>query len=273
MAGTQLYDKNHDPIYPIGRDEDINSSAISGTATVNQALSYLSDKVNQLSGDSPAVTSIKVDITYAKTYINSQSSIKVATSADGVNWNPDFRQPDSENPYTWKKTIFRVGNTEYIYYEIVATTMIEKTQTIYLAINSSLNEVQLPTVEDDGSIESWNSWTEEPQAISAAKPDLFMATRKMEKGRWKSFSQPTQCGKWAYDSQLLIRYRTTEIDNTEVPYVNKTMDAPTDWSLTSPRELSGKKLWMITATAINGAPTAYDGNNKWSDPNLISIIQ
>jgi hypothetical protein len=35
MAGTQLYDKNHDPIYPIGRDEDINSSAISGTATVN----------------------------------------------------------------------------------------------------------------------------------------------------------------------------------------------------------------------------------------------
>jgi hypothetical protein len=55
-------------------------------------------------------------------------------------------------------------------------------------------------VKDDGSIESWNSWTEEPQAISAAKPDLFMAIRKMENGRWKSFTQPIQCGKWAYDS-------------------------------------------------------------------------
>ena len=110
MAGTQLYDKNHDPIYPIGVDHYVNSSAISGVTTVNQALVYLSDKVDQLSGDAPAITSIKVTVTYARTYINNTSSIKVATSADGVNWGPNFLRPNSENPYTWKKTVFSVGN-------------------------------------------------------------------------------------------------------------------------------------------------------------------
>ena len=270
--GTQLYNKDHDPLYPVCKDEDILSDAISGALTVEGALSYLEGKVNQLSGDAPAVTSIKVDVLYARTYISDKSSIEVATSADGVNWNPDFVKPNSENPYTWKKTIFSVGKTSYTYYEIVASVTQEKTQTIYLAINSNLYEVSLPEPDESGNIEDLYPWSEAPQAISASNPDLFMSIRHMENGQWGDFTQPVQCGKWAYDSQLLIRYRTTLIDNTEVPYVNKTMNAPTDWELTSPKELQGKKLWMITATAINGTPTAYSGNNKWSDPNLISII-
>lgn len=275
MAGTQLYNKDRDPIYPVGIDEYISSSTIYGTTNVQEALSYLNDKVSTLSGDALAVTSIRVEIAYARTYISNQASIEVATSADGVNWTLNFQKPNAENPYTWKRTIFKVGtSTEKRSYEIVATTMQEKVQTLYLVTNVDKSEIKLPLVNASGDIENYNSWELKPQSINAYYPDLYITTRTMTDGKWGDFSTPAQYGKYARDSQLLIRYKLTNLEDSDTPTVNKQMLEPTGWSLKSPvNSNTTGKLWIITATAIGGSPTPYDGNEIWSDPNLISIIR
>ncbi len=287
MTGTQIYNRELQQIYPISHADLIESSANGSKSNVEDNLKQLFKAISDMSGDSEAVSSIIVNVTYCKTNTRNESEVKRLTS-----WSQYFELPDSANPYVWKRTLYTYkGDTENLneVYEIVATDTAEKTQTIYIARSTGAAPViSYPILQDgygnpildssghqqenlaafDNSLP--DGWSETPVSIGPATPYVFISVRKRIEGKWQRFSEPAQYGRWAFDSQLELRYAITSGDK---PTVNSTSDDPGSiWLKDTPDNFTGK-LWMITATSVNGVLNSGENNVRWHGPHLMSIIQ
>lgn len=283
MEGTQLYDKDRQEIYPISKAEVVLTDITGDSQTVEDCLRELYERTTS-EGDQEAVNSIKIKIQYCRTDTKIESEVK-----EKDNWQDFFSLPNQENPYVWKKTsIFYVGESQEeqdlkTAYEIVASDTAEIIQNIYIAKSTNMAPIieypkvigpdGKPTEEEDLTAfddKLPEGWSETPVSVSPATPYVFMSTRKRVEGLWKRYSEPAQFGKWAFDSQLELRYTVT---TSETPSVNRTEDNPGEqWTITSPNDFTGK-LWMITATSVNGVLNKDDNDNKWFGPHLISKIQ
>lgn len=286
-AGTIVYNKDQQQIYPVSHAEVVISNASGSKSDVEDNLIKLWKKVSELSGDQEAASNIMVVVTYCKTNTRDESEVRKLSS-----WSDIFELPDSERPYVWKKTLYTYkGDTAKLneIYEIVATDIAEKIQNIYIARSTGVAPVITypiltdgygdPILDSEGNTQEDltafdkklpEGWSETPVSIGPATPYVFIATRKRVEGLWKRYSEPAQYGRWAFDSQLELRYAITSGDK---PAVNTTSDDPgSQWSSDTPDSFTGK-MWMITATSVNGVLNSDENNVRWHGPHLMSIIQ
>ena len=286
-AGTIVYNKDQQQIYPVSHAEVVISNASGSKSDVEDNLIKLWKKVSELSGDQEAASNIMVVVTYCKTNTRDESEVRKLSS-----WSDIFELPDSERPYVWKKTLYTYkGDTAKLneIYEIVATDIAEKIQNIYIARSTGVAPVITypiltdgygdPILDSEGNTQEDltafdkklpEGWSETPVSIGPATPYVFMSTRKRVEGLWKRYSEPAQYGRWAFDSQLELRYTITSGDK---PAVNTTSDDPgSQWSSDIPDSFTGK-MWMITATSVNGVLNSDENNVRWHGPHLMSIIQ
>ena len=289
VTGTQLYNYENQPIYPISHSEIIKTSggiSVNNKEYVEDCLVDLYKTIASLKGDEDTVNSIQINIQYCITNSNNESEAKESTS-----WQNAFVSPTSEFPYTWKKTTFTyVGDSSggKTVYEIVATDIAEKIQNIYMAMSTTnqpiidypilKDENGDPILDDSGNTQEDltvydeklpTGWSETPVSISASTPFVYISTRKRIDGNWQRFSNPAQFGRWAFDSQLELRYKVSNV----IPEFAANNDDPGEgWATSSPTEFTGK-LWMITATSVNGIINVDDEGVRWKGPNLMSIIQ
>lgn len=280
MIGTTLYNKSGKQIFPITDAQVVSSNASGKTSNVEKNLIDLFDAISKLTGDAEIATNILINITYCKSKTKLEEEVKRQD-----NWQETFILPNSEYPYIWKHTVFTYkGNTSSTLnelYEIVATDTSEKLQTIYIAKStSSAPIINYPLVEtpegeqkEDLTIFDQKlpeGWTETPVSIGPATPYVFMSTRKRIDGLWTRFSEPAQFGRWAFDSLIELRYTTTASDKPALN--NKSEEPGSNWTQDSPSEFTGK-LWMITATSVNGVLNKDENGNIWNGPHLLSIIK
>lgn len=286
-AGTIVYNKDQQQIYPVSHAEVVISNASGSKSDVEDNLIKLWKKVSELSGDQEAASNIMVVVTYCKTNTRDESEVRKLSS-----WSDIFELPDSERPYVWKKTLYTYkGDTAKLneIYEIVATDIAEKIQNIYIARSTGVAPVITypiltdgygdPILDSEGNTQEDltafdkklpEGWSETPVSIGPATPYVFISTRKRVEGLWKRYSEPAQYGRWAFDSQLELRYAITSGDK---PAVNATSDDPgSQWSSDTPDSFTGK-MWMITATSVNGVLNSDENNVRWHGPHLMSIIQ
>lgn len=286
-AGTIVYNKDQQQIYPVSHAEVVISNASGSKSDVEDNLIKLWKKVSELSGDQEAASNIMVVVTYCKTNTRDESEVRKLSS-----WSDIFELPDSERPYVWKKTLYTYkGDTAKLneIYEIVATDIAEKIQNIYIARSTGIAPVITypiltdgygdPILDSEGNTQEDltafdkklpEGWSETPVSIGPATPYVFISTRKRVEGLWKRYSEPAQYGRWAFDSQLELRYTITSGDK---PAVNTTSDDPgSQWSSDTPDSFTGK-MWMITATSVNGVLNIDENNVRWHGPHLMSIIQ
>lgn len=286
-AGTIVYNKDQQQIYPISHAEVVISNASGSKSDVEDNLVKLWKKVSELSGDSEAASNIMVVVTYCKTNTKDESEVRKLST-----WSDIFELPDSERPYVWKKTLYTYkGDTAKLNetYEIVSTDIAEKIQNIYIARSTGVAPVITypilkdgygdPILDSEGNTQEDltafdnklpEGWSETPVSIGPATPYVFISTRKRVEGLWKRYSEPAQYGRWAFDSQLELRYTITSGDK---PAVNTTSDDPgSQWSSDTPDNFTGK-MWMITATSVNGVLNSDESNVRWHGPHLMSIIQ
>lgn len=293
MTGTKLYNQAKQQIYPISHAAVIQSEATGAlNETVESNLKDLWKAIADLTGDSEAVENISVVVSYYKGRTNDKEEIKLLEDGD---WYSEFSTnllPDSDNPYLWKKTVFTYkGNSGQLnkVYEIAAVYVNDTSQTIYTAKTTGSAPVITypilkdgfgkPILDDEGKEQEDltvfdnslpEGWLETPVSVSPSTPYVFMATRKKVDGLWGRYSNPAQYGRWAFDSQLEVRYTVTTGD---IPTVNSTSTDPGSiWSVNGPTDFTGK-LWMITATSVNNVLNAADDGTIWHGPNLLSIIQ
>lgn len=287
IAGTIVYNKDQQQIYPVSHAEVVISNASGSKSDVEDNLIKLWKKVSELSGDQEAASNIMVVVTYCKTNTRDESEVRKLSS-----WSDIFELPDSERPYVWKKTLYTYkGDTAKLneIYEIVATDIAEKIQNIYIARSTGVAPVITypiltdgygdPILDSEGNTQEDltafdkklpEGWSETPVSIGPATPYVFISTRKRVEGLWKRYSEPAQYGRWAFDSQLELRYTITSGDK---PAVNTTSDDPgSQWSSDTPDSFTGK-MWMITATSVNGVLNSDENNVRWHGPHLMSIIQ
>lgn len=286
-AGTIVYNKDQQQIYPVSHAEVVISNASGSKSDVEDNLIKLWKKVSELSGDQEAASNIMVVVTYCKTNTRDESEVRKLSS-----WSDIFELPDSERPYVWKKTLYTYkGDTAKLneIYEIVATDIAEKIQNIYIARSTGVAPVITypiltdgygdPILDSEGNTQEDltafdkklpEGWSETPVSIGPATPYVFISTRKRVEGLWKRYSEPAQYGRWAFDSQLELRYTITSGDK---PAVNTTSNDPgSQWSSDTPDSFTGK-MWMITATSVNGVLNSDENNVRWHGPRLMSIIQ
>lgn len=286
-AGTIVYNKDQQQIYPISHAEVVISNASGSKSDVEDNLVKLWKRVSELGGDSGAASNIMVVVTYCKTNTKDESEVKKLST-----WSDIFELPDSERPYVWKKTLYTYkGDTAKLneIYEIVATDIAEKIQNIYIARSTGVAPVITypilkdgygdPILDSEGNTQEDltafdnklpEGWLETPVSIGPATPYVFISTRKRVEGLWERYSEPAQYGRWAFDSQLELRYTITSGDK---PAVNTTSDDPgSQWSSDTPDNFTGK-MWMITATSVNGVLNSDESNVRWHGPHLMSIIQ
>lgn len=254
-AGTIVYNKDQQQIYPISHAEVVISNASGSKSDVEDNLVKLWKKVSELSGDSEAASNIMVVVTYCKTNTKDESEVKKLST-----WSDIFELPDSERPYVWKKTLYTYkGDTAKLneIYEIVATDIAEKIQNIYIARSTGVAPVITypilkdgygdPILDSEGNTQEDltafdnklpEGWSETPVSIGPATPYVFISTRKRVEGLWKRYSEPAQYGRWAFDSQLELRYTITSGDK---PAVNTTSNDPgSQWSSDTPDNFTGK---------------------------------
>ena len=293
MTGTQLYNQGKQTIYPITHAEVVQSDATGNgdsKETVESNLKALWSEISNLTGAADATKQIRINITYTRATTSDKDEIKL----DTISWGSEFESPTSDLPYTWKRTIITYAgqdeSTELnTTYEIVAAQTAEVIQNIYIAKSTGIAPtITYPVLEDgygepilgpDGKQQEDltafdnvlpEGWSETPVSIGPATPYVFISTRKKINAKWQRFSEPAQFGRWAFDSQLEMRYTVTAGD---IPTVNSTSTDPGSiWSVDGPTDFTGK-LWMITATSVNNVLNAADDGTIWRGPNLLSIIQ
>lgn len=289
---TQLYNKNHDSVYPYTKGSSVLTDVIPGITNVDDSLIYLNDLISEITNDKEAVTAINVVVYYCVSKTKSESELK----SQEQSWSNKYVTPSPEFPYAWKKTEIFVASTKKEFYEIIASYNSDTTQNIYLALSS--NDTQ-PTIiypkilengvtvdkEDltafdlflPGSPGDTNNnlkWTEIPQSISAQTPYVYISTRKRIDGLWERFSTPALLGRWAFDSKLELRYLHTDSDVSKenVSFNKSSINPGQDWNSTSPDFEQGK-LWMITATSVNGVLNKDEQGIIWNGPHLLAYIK
>lgn len=270
-SGTKVYNKDGEQIFPITSAEAVFSNALTTGGNVEDCLLDLYKKIGELTGDEEAVSSIKVEIGYKQTATKDEAEVKEITSGWGA-----FKMPTTELPYTWKKTVFTYAGKEEselnTVYEIVAAYP-DQTHTIYRATDGTIQPTISYDLNDEGKPDYQNvdyvtqGWSDIPVSLSAQAPFVYMASRTRVDGLWGPFSVPVLYGRWAYDSQLEIRYKVT--NTVEAPEINKTVTNPDGWLTEITGEYSGY-LWIITASSVNGYLNIDASGDIWRGPNLIS---
>lgn len=286
-TGTIIYNKEQKQIFPISDATVITSEATKVKSTVEENLKQLFAKISELSGDDEASSNIVVIVEYCLATTKIKSEVEKLSS-----WTDTFEVPSPEYPYAWKRTTYtHKGSTldGTVTYEIIAVDA-KETQTIYTAKSTSIAPTITypilkdgygdPILDENGNTQEDltafdkklpDGWLETPISIGPATPYAFMATRKRVEGLWGRYSEPAQYGRWAFDSQLELRYAITTDGST--PRLNNTSDDPgSAWSLSTPDDFTGK-LWMITATSVNGVLNSDENNVRWYGPHLMSIIK
>lgn len=299
---TQLYDKTGNLLYPVvsGDEIEITWSGNPDTNLVEVLKQINSSIIKNEDGTS------KLDLTVSCYYLKTNliNSYEVG-QVESQYWNTLYTSPDDDNPYVWKKTVFRLNDEILeggIYYELVSSNLQDRTQTIYattsgadtitvellykkdeegnyleddngnriLDLETMNDDLYLPGPYDSNSVSKW-SFT--PKSIAAETPNVYMATRTKTKGVWGAYSEPYQFGKWAYDSTIKTMFQIT--DSMVVPQLNRSSQNPnlenSIWIDSITEEFTGY-LWMITATSVAGTLTSVSGL-VWSEPTLISIVK
>lgn len=290
IQGTQLYNKDGNAIYPEVNINDLNvkSEAIPGKDNVyyalialNEGLSKANEDIGKLSGATDAVQAIKITYKYLLSDTTDKDSVSLKED-----WVDTFQFPNTEKPYAWKKTIFEAtGGVTYVSYEIVASDNTKEIQTIYrLADNTELVKIEYPKqkdeegndIEDTEDLTAFDDnlpdgWSETPQSISQTAPYLYMSVRKKginETGKWGKFSLPALLGKWAFDSKLETLYKVVTEGTVTI---NRKEQTPSGWGLAPSEDFTGR-LYMVTASSVNGQLQADMEGNVWSNPILLAII-
>lgn len=286
-TGTKIYNYEQQQIYPITDATVVISNSSGSRSDVETELVGIWKKIGELSGEEDITSSIQVKVSYCLSNTANEDDVK-----RNGQWTNSFSMPSPESPYAWKRTIFTytgdTGNLNELY-EIVATDLAVITQTIYLSTDTSTapkikyeilkDGFGDPILDENGEEQEDlhcfdkklpEGWKETPISIGPGSPFVFMSTRKRIGGYWDRFSTPALFGRWAYDSQMEIRYTVT---SGEVPEVSKSDTNPGAWwSEESPTSFTGK-LWMITATSIGGQLNSKPDGTIWQGPHLLSIIQ
>lgn len=277
ITGTQLYTKAKSKLYPISTASSVISHATTtkDDVSVEDDLRTLFNAIDDLTGDKEAVSNIQFEVEYLR-----WTSDKKDEVIEAQGWSPVFTLPNGEYPYTWKKTVISAFSNSSTFYEIIAADVAEKIQTIYKAMGTTgVPDISYPKIKDEHGNEIDDltvyddqlpaGWTEEPQTISPATPYSYIAVRKRINGLWGRFSNPAQYGRWAFDSQLEIRYQVSDTK----PEVSSTFGDPgKEWLSEAPAEFTGK-LWMITATSVNGVINEDPETKiKWRGPTLMAIV-
>lgn len=272
MAGTRVYNKDGEQIYPISKAENIISNALVSEGDVEECLLDIYKRIGELTGDEEAVNSIKVEIGYKKATTRDEAEIKESTGSWGA-----FTMPSADYPYIWKKTVFTYKGKEEselnTVYEIVAAYP-EMQHTIYKATDGTVQPTITYEKNDEGEPDYQEvdyiaqGWQDQPISLSAQAPYVYMATRKKEDGLWGPFSLPVLYGRWAFDSQLELRYAVSP--SLTPPELDKSNPNPSGWESEITEEFPGQYLWIITATSVNGQVNIDTSGNIWKGPNLIS---
>lgn len=309
MAGTQLYNSQHNKIYPITEATAVNitSSNIS-KQNAEECIIDLYTKLGNITKDDETVTNIKIEIRYLNSNISSEQEIR---SVDANKWGTSFTIPDSEKNFAWKHTkIYVEGtNSETNTYEIVAVASQDKSQTIYASFSGAeVPELKFIPLKVNGEeqknqdgtpiwdVDAMNSddylpgptvngvskWTRSPQSISAENPKLYMAIRyRNENGKWDLFQGPYLYANWAYDSVIKFKYILMQDDmvppynaNNEDPNLGITLigNRWEDNIQSIPDSFVGR-IWMISATYSGGRLISSENNTIWSNPTILSIIK
>lgn len=305
MNGTQLYDADRQELFPITDANVVKSKADGSETSVEKCLLSIFGKLSELDGAESATSNIIVKVEYCKTNTKKREEI----SDQG--WSENFVLPDLKNPYVWKRTTFTykgdtTGTINQVL-EISVTDISEKTQTIYttkgtdeqpiIPYTKKLQDGLGNYIKPDGrpldpeeepypDLTQYDDklpddWSETPISIGPGNPYVFMAVRHMntpkqikedQEGKWDMFSTPALFGRWAYDSKLETRYATTAIEEPAPKFDNKNQVPGEAWSSKPVTDFTGK-LWMITATSVNGNIQDDTAGIKWSGPYLMAIIK
>lgn len=293
MAGTRVYNKDGEQIYPISYAENIITGSNLPKEDVEGCLKDIYSKIGSLSGDDETVNSIRVEVGYKRLNTRNESEVKEITSPWGA-----FQMPTYEYPYIWKRTVFTYDGRDEeqeqlnAVYEICATYP-QIDQTIYKASGDNIKVLSFGYIIDPDTGEIKNlqevdftseGWSTTPQPISASQPYAYMATRsRNEQGLWEKFSEPVQYGNWAFNSILVSKYAITptlkepEIAKNGIDvekngiFVKDPSNPGNHWQNKITTEFTGY-LWMTTATSVNEVLNVVDGA-IWSDPTLISIVK
>lgn len=288
--GTQLYDHNKNMIYPNSVATSVYMENVNfNKQTVENCIIELYGKYDEISGLQQQKDNIIIEVAYCRLKSKNESD-----AIDSTSWDKNYILPNSDNPYTWKRTTFKTSAADTnpkIIYEIVAADVVERTQTIYLAPSSNTKiEIVYPTIgvdeqgkdilnenliqKDDWipSTPTGETWKLELMELSAVTPEIYSATRVKKDGKWGLYSTPVRIAKWTFDSIIKLKYKTTGLNETpEFDATDKTLDSWDDFINISDDFVG--KVWMVSATFVNGAAVKNTDGDFWSGPNLISIIK
>lgn len=289
-TGTQLYNNEKKLIYPNSLATLVQMEAGSfNKQSAESCIIDLYDRISELSGLQQQKNNIIIEVSYCRTKDDKEES------AVDAKWEVNFTLPDSNYPYAWKKTVIKTSAADSdpkVFYEIVAADIAERNQTIYLAPSSStIVEVQYEyfgTDEDGKPVlndavvqqDDWlpktptgEQWSYTLMDLSAVNPEIYSATRTKKNGRWGMFSKPVRIAKWTFDSIIKLKYTTTELDE-DPPILTNTEELDNNWSdvVNISDDFTGK-IWMASATFVNGSAVKNTDNTYWSGPNLMSIIK
>lgn len=235
-TGTQIYNREHEKIYPIS-DATVITTSAKGYENVEAALIGAFEQIGKLSGSDETVNNIIVEVRYMPANTTDEDEIKISTKQ----WSDTFELPTEENPYIWKRTKFTYqGAAESdgtTIYEIVASDISTVIQTIYTRVaNDTITPTieykkktadgETPVLDSEGEVtydynyyydgspatkmedlppaaidpktgEKYDyTWTDYPQDISQSYTAVFMARRIKQGGKWGPFSTPAQYGQW-----------------------------------------------------------------------------
>lgn len=289
IIGTQLYSSESQtktPIYPKSKAEVID--AINGNIETNvqQWLSNLTTSIGQITENA---IKLNIKISYAQTTYKNLDDIK---DNENIQWGENFVQPDTEFPYTWKKTEIKASSSAEssatsVAYELASVSS-QSTQTIYTARSADTKAITVAynSIDDHGVFKPYYNdtlenilakpenalWSKSPVSISATNPNGYIATRtRTNTGEWGAFNI-AQNAKWAYNSIPVYKYKVT--DTIQVPPVTENSDDYSKvegWKDQIIESFTGY-LWMINATVVNNV-YQLNGSTVWSSPTLISIVK
>lgn len=288
---TQLYSKegeNKREIYPKSNAKAIDAIEGGTQTNVQEWLENLTKSIDQITKN--AIT-LNIKISYAQTDSKNLSDVK---DNENISWGENFVQPDAENPYTWKKTEIKASSNSSensatsVSYELASVSS-QFTQTLYTARSADTKAVTIKynTINVQGVPrpyyndtlknileipENKGIWSEFPVAISATKPNGYIATRtRTDTGEWGEF-KIAQNAKWAYNSIPVYKYKVTE--TVDIPPVIENSDDYSNiegWKDQITESFTGY-LWMINATVVNDV-YQVNGSKVWSSPTLISVVK
>ena len=284
MTATQLYTKEGTKLNPTTTATAVKVDKTKTSIifdNVQQCLEHIFTQIGEDLNIPDLLDNIIFDIKYKRSKTDNVEDVKGTED-----WGDVYDIPNSEFPYTWKRTIIKYlgskeGEEKNIFYEIVSADISTEIQNIYRAPSPGEDVViEYPKVQggdkEEDDLDAFDNklpegWSEIPISISQANPMVYISTRKRVKGKWQRYSNPAVFGRWAFDSKLELRYATTPTQTP--PKINITLDNPgQDWKTDAITSFTGY-LWMITATSVNGVISHGSDEVRWQGPYLMAIVK